>query len=68
MTTSTARQKHRSIVEASADYYARHSAMSDPGRRDALFEGLPGDVRSLARVIHGSASMTWSQKIFMAAI
>jgi hypothetical protein len=39
--------------EVSPDYYARQSPMSDPGRRRALFDGLPGDVRSLARIIHG---------------
>jgi hypothetical protein len=27
--------------------------MSDPGHQRALFKGLPSDVRSLARIIHG---------------
>jgi hypothetical protein len=27
--------------------------MSDPGQRRALFDSLPGDVRSLAGIIHG---------------
>ena len=49
----TATMEDRAIGKASADYYAQQSAMSDPGHHRALFEGLPNDVRSLARIIHG---------------
>jgi hypothetical protein len=35
------------------DRYSRPTAMSDPGRRAALFDGLPRDPGALAKVVQG---------------
>jgi hypothetical protein len=37
------------------DYYATHSAWTDPGRHARLFDNLPADVGELARIIQGLA-------------
>ena len=38
---------------ATSDYYARHSAFSDPGAYAALIGGLPLDIPTLCRILHG---------------
>ena len=49
----TAKTEWHTIGKVSGDYYARQSAMSDPGHHRALFAELQNDVGSLARIIHG---------------
>jgi len=35
------------------EFYATHSAMTDPGRHAALLRALPDDVGAIANVVHG---------------
>src|ERR1700744_4655493 len=41
------------IEPAISDYYAVHSALTDPGDYAALISGLPLDVPVLCRTLHG---------------
>ncbi|MGX4771571.1 transglutaminase domain-containing protein [Bradyrhizobium guangdongense] len=38
---------------ATFDYYAGHSALSDPGSHAGLIGGLPLDIPALCRILHG---------------
>ena len=38
---------------ATPDYYAGHSAFTDPGAHATLIGGLPADVPALCRILHG---------------
>jgi hypothetical protein len=38
---------------AISDYYASHSAMTDPGARATLIRDLPLDIPALCRILHG---------------
>ncbi|HMK69557.1 MAG TPA: transglutaminase domain-containing protein [Xanthobacteraceae bacterium] len=44
-------KQDRSRSSGPFQYYADHSAMSDPGRRRSLFARLPDDIRSLASIV-----------------
>ena len=38
---------------ATFDYYAGHSALSDPGAHAGSIDGLPLDIPALCRILHG---------------
>lgn len=38
---------------ATLDYYASHSAFTDPGAHAALISGLPLEIPALCRMLHG---------------
>lgn len=41
------------MTESATSDYARHSALTDPGRYSALIDGLPQDVAALCGILHG---------------
>ena len=41
------------VTSAELDYYTAHGPLTDPGPAAASLDGLPRDIRALARIVQG---------------